>query len=67
MSQLKTGKCAICLEETMVKDVTGIVIFWSKNGLPNFNGNICEGCFKELVKNKGLWSKDGVNGMKLRY
>lgn len=67
MSQLKAGRCAICLEETMVKSITGRVIFRSKKGLPNFNGNICEGCFKELVKNKGFWSKDGINGMKLMY
>ena len=66
MNQLKQGKCAICLEETLVKDISSMVIFWKKPGILEMNGNICDNCYKELVKYKGLWSKDGVNGMKLK-
>ena len=66
MSHLKTGRCTICLKDTMVKDISGIVIFCSTSGLPKTNGNICEDCYKQLVEYKGIWSKDGVNGMKLR-
>lgn len=65
MSHLKNEKCAICLEGTMVKHISNMVIFWKKQGIPEMNGNICENCYKELVEHKGLWSKDGVHGMKL--
>lgn len=51
----------------MVKDISSMVIFWKKQGIPEMNGNICENCYKELVEYKGLWSKDGVNGMKLMH
>ncbi len=67
MSHLKNGKCAICLEDTMVKDISSMVIFWKKQEIPEMNGNICENCYKELVEYKGLWLKDGVNGMKLMH
>jgi len=67
VSHLKNGKCAICLEDTMIKDISSMVIFWKKLGIPEMNGNICENCYKELVQYKGLWSKDGVNGMKLMH
>ena len=67
MSQLKKGKCVICLEETIVKNISSIVIFWKKQGIPEMNGNICETCYKKLVEHKGLWSNDGLNGLKLIY
>lgn len=67
MNHLKSGKCAICLEDTLVRDISNIVIFWCKKGIPKMNGNICKNCYKELVEYKGLWSKDGINGMKLKY
>lgn len=41
MNQIKKGKCVICLEETIVKDISNIVIFWKKLGIPEMNGNIC--------------------------
>ena len=55
------------LEETDIKDISNIVIFWSKDGMPEMNGNICEACYKQLVKYKGIWSKDGVNRLKLAF
>ena len=65
MNQIKKGKCVISLVETIVKDISNIVIFWKKLGIPEMNGNICENCYKQLVEHKGLWSKDGINGLKL--
>ena len=65
MYQLKKGKCVICLEETSVQDISSIVIFWKKQGMPEMDGKICENCYKQLVEHKGLWSKDGLNGLKL--
>ena len=66
MEKEKKGTCALRLEQKEVKDISGIVIFWSKKGFPNLNGNVCEDCYKELIKYKGMWSKDGKNGMKLK-
>ncbi len=65
MNRINKGKCVICLEEAIVKDISNIVIFMMKQGIPEMNGNMCENCFKQLVEHKGLWSKDGVNGLKL--
>lgn len=56
------GTCALCLEQKEVRDISGIVIFWSKKGFPNLNGNVCEDCYKEF-KNKDIQSKDKINGM----
>jgi len=61
----KKGKCVLCLEIKKVKDITSMVIFWSKKGIPHFNANVCEECFNKLIEYKGLWSKDGINGLKL--
>lgn len=57
-------KCVLCLEQKEVKDISGIVIFWSKKGFPNLNGNVCEGCYRKLIIYKCLLSKDGKNGIK---
>ena len=64
MNQLKKGKCVICLEETIVKDISDFVIFWKKQGIPEMNGKICKNSYKQLFEHKGLWSKDGVNRLK---